>query len=305
MKESKGSVLIISLIIMSITTLLSFFIIRITKDIVKSSELILDKLSAKIKAESEIEKLKYFGAVNWFDRYKIVNINNVDGFPSEIIIDGRETKLDDDVSVYLTDTSSKVNIYSLDEFTIDTVLKIAIKDEKKLPIIKDSFLDWKDRDKLVRLYGAEDIYYRIEKNARYTPRNNNFFQSLEELLDIRGIDNDTYQKLKKIFTFSYGSWGTNAYLTDPELLHAIAPNLSKELSEKLYNLRKDGKFKEFDKLTGQLFVGEGSGIYSISPSKVLEIKVVAKEKEAVEKIYCIIDFKPAKDDPFVIYKYKE
>ncbi len=305
MKESKGSVLIISLILMSVATLLSLFIIKVSKDIVSSSQLLMEKLEAKIKAESEIERFKYFASTSWFDRYKIVNINSVKDYPKDILLTGSKVKLSNGNELYITDSSSKINLFIVDESIIGRLLRIVIKDEKKLPVIKDSFLDWIDRDKLIRLYGAEDDYYKNEIGARYTPRNNNFMQSIEELLDIRGIDNDTYEKIKKVFTFSYGSWGTNAYLVSPELLKVIAPDIKEETAETLEYLRKKGKFKRFDQLTGELFKGEGSGIYSTELSKVVNLKVVSKVGNAVEKIYCIIDFKPKDDYPFVVYKYKE
>ncbi len=299
----KGSVLIISLIIMSIATALSLFIIKTTKDITESYKLILQKLEAKITAESEIEKLKFVLSTGLFKKYSVKIMNNIDNtYPDELYIDGRDQKLKEDITLSLLDLSAKANIFSYSsESDLKNLLK-SIIDKNKALIVADSYLDWTDKDNLVRLAGAELAYYKNALHAKYTPRNNYFLQDIEELLNIRGVDSETYKKLKRYLSLSYSGSSLNIYLMDSTLLYSLS-YLKSSTIEKIKNLKKTGRLKELEKfIEKEPFLSE---LVATQPSKVLEIKISVKRGEAVEKIYCIIDFNELEDYPFVIYKYKE
>ncbi len=57
-------------------------------------------------------------------------------------------------------------------------------------IIFDSILDWKDEDQLYRLNGAEDDYYTAL--PRSYPCKDNLFDSVEELLLVRGVTKEIF-----------------------------------------------------------------------------------------------------------------
>lgn len=304
MKSSKkGSVLIISLIIMSIATALTIFIIKVTKEINTSYKLILDKLEAKITAESEIEKLKFMFLTSNFQSYKTTFLNKIDeNYPDEIILDGREYNIKNKIKLSVLDLSAKANIfYYTDESSLRPILE-KILGRKEGVKLTNTYLDWIDKDNLVRLGGAEFSYYKNVEDAFYTPRNNSFLQDLEELTDIKGFSHDVYKKIKKYFTIAYLGSDLNLFLADTTLLSNLQ-YISKAKLETIKNLKKTGKLKELeDFIKKDQTLGE---LFTIEPSKVLRIKLEAISGEAVEKIYCIIDFKELNDTPYVVYKYKE
>ncbi len=302
MGNTKGSVLIISLIFMSIATAIALFIIKLSKDTVASYQMIVDKLQAKIQAESEIERLIYILLTSNFNKYKVEITKNFDIYPSEVILDGTPFSLGNDTIISLIDLSSRVNllVYS-DETSLKNVLSV-ILGKKLATKLTDSYLDWIDQDSFTRLSGAEDSYYREVLKAKYTPRNNNFLQSLEELTDIRYVDNDVYNKLKEYCTINYLGGTLNLFLADISLIDSIQ-YVDKLILEEIKNFKKKKNYKALHKYISQNQTL--SEIFTLEPSRVLKISLTSKRGEAVEKIYCIIDFKETEKQPYTIYKYKE
>ncbi len=301
--SSKGSVLIISLIIMSIATALTIFTVKITKEIINSYKLILDKLEVKIAAESEIEKLKFMFATGNFKNYKVILLNKIDkDYPDEIILDGREYNIKNRVHLSVLDLSAKANLfYHTDESSLRPLL-VKILGEKEGVKLTNTYLDWIDKDNLVRNGGAEFSYYKNIEGAYYTPRNNAFLQDLEEILDIKGYSEDIYKKLKKYVTVSYLGSDLNLFLVDLNLLKNF-PYIDKTKLEKIKNLKRRGKLKELEKFLKKENIL--NMFLNIDLSKDLKIKINIKRGEAIEKIYCIIDFKELNEAPYVVYKYKE
>ncbi len=303
MKHSKkGSVLIISLIIMSIATSLALFIIKVTKDITVSSKMILDKLEAKIKAESEIEKIKFVFSTGKFKKYYLEPTVSSLKLPSKIYLDGSNFQMDKHTKVSIKDTSSKVNLFF---YTDETELKKLFSNIFNLKIVNkltSTYLDWVDKDNFVRLGGAESEYYRSVLKAKYGTRNNTFLQDIEELLNIDGFTNDIYKELKKHITFIYRGGYINLYLADTKLLHMFK-YIDEETIKTIKNLKKTKRLDRLEKFISSK--PELSEFLSNEPSKVIEVWVKTSIGEAEEKIYCIIDFKETKNFPFVVYKYKE
>ncbi len=87
--------------------------------------------------------------------------------------------------VNVQDESGKINLN-----TVSAEQLLALADAAGIPkqdadIIADSILDWRDSDKLFRLNGAEDDYYRT-LNPPYKAKNGRF-DTVEELLLVKGI----------------------------------------------------------------------------------------------------------------------
>ena len=97
-----------------------------------------------------------------------------------------------------SDEAGKYNINSVDEKQLLNILEsIGINGEKK-DIIVDSILDWRDANDFHRLNGAEKDYYQ-SLDTPYKCKNGNF-DSIDELILVKGIDLETFTKLKEIFT---------------------------------------------------------------------------------------------------------
>jgi general secretion pathway protein K len=82
----------------------------------------------------------------------------------------------------------KVNINIVSEAVLRKIIGNMGLDEEVRDIVVDSILDWRDPDDFYRVNGAENDYYQALKEP-YNCKNGNF-DSLEELLLVRGITSD-------------------------------------------------------------------------------------------------------------------
>ncbi len=300
--SDKGSVLVITLILMSVTMTLALYIVKLSKDVVQSYQMVMDKLDAKIEAESTVEVLKFLLSTNPVEKNRI-NVNTkIDenlSVSKTFYTDGREEKINN-TTVRIYDTGRKINLLSIDETMVKVLFSNIGIDRKRIPIASDSYMDWIDKDDLKRLNGAERYYYRFEKKASYEPRNSITIQDVEELRLIRGFDKD-YQKIKDYF-FIYHKGSTNIYAAQPKVLKALL-GLSDEQVVQIISLRE--KEEKFEGLEGSL---EGllptlSEYISSYPNNIYEIYIKTSKGEAVEKLYSIIDFHVYEDKPFIVVKY--
>jgi general secretion pathway protein K len=88
----------------------------------------------------------------------------------------------------ITDESGKINLNTLRENNGIILTNLLMNNgvpEDTARIIVDSILDWKDKDNLHRLNGAEDDYYQSLPKP-YKAKNADF-DSVEELIFVRGI----------------------------------------------------------------------------------------------------------------------
>jgi len=300
--SNKGSVLIITLILMSVAITLALYIVKLSKDIVQSYQMVMDKLEAKIEAESTVEILKFLLSTNPVIKNRI-NVNTkIDenlSVSKTFYTDGREERIKN-TTVRIYDTGRKINLLSIDETIVKALFSNIGIDKKRIPIVSDSYMDWIDRDNFKRLNGAEKYYYRFEKKVSYEPRNSITIQDIEELRLIRGFDRD-YQKIKDYF-FIYHKGSTNIYAAQPEVLKALL-GLSDEQVIQIISLRK--KEERFEGLEGSLegIVPALSEYISLYPNNIYEIYIKTSKGKAVEKLYSIIDFHIYEDKPLIVVKY--
>jgi len=87
--------------------------------------------------------------------------------------------------VQVANEAGKIDINTADSRLLKIMLSPFQLDEQEAAVIVDSILDWRDQDQLHRLHGAENDYYQ----ALPTPYHckNDYFDSVEELLLVRGI----------------------------------------------------------------------------------------------------------------------
>jgi general secretion pathway protein K len=161
-------------------------------------------------------------------------------------------------SVRIGNEAGKININRADQNLLRMMLyKFDIDDGEK-DIIVDSILDWRDKDDLRRMHGAEDEYYQSLPEP-YHARNDDF-ESVEELLLVKGITPDIFYGLKDIITvygengggtpvqirrqrvarsrsaFSYNN--VNINFASPAMLRAL-PQMTEELGREIMEFRKE------------------------------------------------------------------
>jgi general secretion pathway protein K len=101
--------------------------------------------------------------------------------------------------VTIGNESGKININRAGESLLKMMLNPFELEDKEKDVIVDSIMDWRDKDNLHRLNGAEDDYYKSLKKP-YECKDGDF-DSIEELLMVRGVTSEIfYGGLKDVVT---------------------------------------------------------------------------------------------------------
>ncbi len=300
--NKQGSAIIIVLIISIIAFSLTVFTIGISKKVVSSSEMLMDKLQAKFGVNSDIEKLKFYVSTGKFYSYYIENNHNTFGFPKKLYIDGRKQKIDNTTTLILQDTGGLLDVWVLDKKTISSLLSLDNISPSNRAIAIDSLEDWYDKDNLRRLNGAESEYYQF-KRYKYTPRNFNGVQSVYEWHIIRGlIDNKTFTDIAKYLTIS-PNWHVNIDTMNAPMLSATL-GISLDTANSLLNIKRyKGKLslsdiKEF--VSGNI----NTSNYSDFPTFVLDINAKFKFNVSMEDVSCTISFIPDNSTPYRVLRWQ-
>ena len=88
------------------------------------------------------------------------------------------------VEITVSDEEARLNLNILNKFILRRLLEHAAVPEDKLPELLDTFLDWRDKDDLHRINGAEDEYY---ETLGYSTKNG-AFDSPMELILVKGFE---------------------------------------------------------------------------------------------------------------------
>ncbi|MDQ1333063.1 MAG: Type secretion system protein [Thermodesulfobacteriota bacterium] len=161
----------------------------------------------------------------------------------------------------------KININQANEGLLKIMVDAFDLEDQQKVIIVDSILDWRDKDNLHRLNGAENEYYNSLPEP-YECKNGDF-DSEEELLLVRGVTPEMYygglQDMVTVFLDkrairkSTGDilQGRSGYVfgnricinaASEKMLRAL-PSMTDELVQKIINYRKEKDFKLLDELS--------------------------------------------------------
>lgn len=297
--NNRGSAMVFVLAIMMISFSLSFYIIKVSKDLNSSAAMLKDKIDATLEAESLAEIINYTTTTQMFERsHFLIDSKYIDSPKSAIVhLDGKQSKIWQS-SINAQDASSKLSIWSIDVKTLERLLT-HLKDQNSAITIKDSILDWIDQDNLKHLNGAEAYQYQ---NFSYAPRNYAAIQSVDELAIIKGVDQETIQLLTPFLTLKYYGF-FNINNADKRLLQAKY-NLTNEMLSELINLKKQKGYITITDLhlisAGALSVSEDVADFA---SKGLEIEIISTVGQARQKIQYTLDAIPDDTTPYRIQRW--
>lgn len=298
--NSKGSAIIISLIISVVAMLIASFIILASKNLIASSDLLFDKLKAKFGAESLLEKIKFYVSTGEFKKFYIEN-PVVKTLPKNVFLDGRKQKVDKNAIIVIKDAGSMLNIWAINPKILYNLVTILRENKQKASIIEDSLMDWIDRDNLVRLNGAEREYY-IGRGYRYPPRNSPNLQSIFELSLIRGMDSKTFSLLKNYLVLS-PKWLINLNTVDEKMLEAIL-GISPSLAKSLIKIREEKGGLTLDDIEKTTGITLDPSYYETFPTFTLDIKLTFRFNKAVERKGCVISFYPDNSSPYRVLRWE-
>ena len=141
-----------------------------------------------------------------------------------------------DAEVTIQSSNGLISLEPFDEEGFRSLLVNLDIEAKESAILIDSLKDWVDSDGFTRLNGAEWRFY----GERSLPRNS-AFQTLDELLMIRGMDEELWQSLRPhLILFGYGS--LSARFTSDQLLPLVRSHFdTKNIIERRKELRESGE----------------------------------------------------------------
>ncbi len=300
-RSESGAALIIVLVISIISMSIALFTIGVSRNILFSSNMLMDKLYAKIGAESEIAKLKFYISTGQFHPTSVTNPAHIPDFPPILYINGTKQNLGKYAQIKLMDTGGLLDVWVSNAGRIERLLENEGVAASKAEIIRDSISDWYDKDNLKHLNGAEDYYYHSRGDS-YGPRNFAGIQSIDELHLIRGLDNKTFSKIKPYLTLS-PKWMMNINTMDAQLLSS-AFNIPLNLAENLVKLRKLRGYistLDIEQIAGIKIASE---LYSSFPTFILDVKLNFRHDTAMENPSLEISFRPNETTPYRILKWK-
>ena len=300
LRSKNGSAIIIVLIVSIIAMGLTLFAIGVSKRIVQSSDMLMDKLNAEFGVESAVEKLKFYVSTGKFSPLYVEN--KIAGLPDRIYVDGRKLKIDSYTTITVQDSGGLINVWSFNTKLLNSLLRNDNISRAHIAIIDNSIEDWYDKDDLQRVNGAEDWYYK-GAGCKYTPRNFSMVQSIYEWHDIRGLmDNKTFNFIKKYLILS-PKWHININAMSKTMLSA-AFNIPLPAAKAIvaYRNQKNG-LTAYD-LQRLLGVSIDSEQYRAFPTFVLDIEVQSKFNEAMENVSSQIQFIQNRKSPYRILKWQ-
>jgi len=93
-------------------------------------------------------------------------------------------------AVRIDNDSGKININMAGRRLLEVMLRSFNLDSDQVAVIVDSIMDWRDKDNLHRVNGAEDDYY--EGLPQPYECKDDYFDSVEELLLVRGVTEEIF-----------------------------------------------------------------------------------------------------------------
>lgn len=190
--------------------------------------------------------------------------------------------------VAITDESGKVDLNAAPATLFARLLAASGVEQERRQALVDAILDWRDRDNLRRLNGAEEEEYRIAGLA-YGPRNAPF-QSLEELALVLGVDPLLYHALVPNLTIYSGSPDINRAAAPPALLEALTAT---EGEEELFIDREVGDVPENGSLESRV----------VSAGSMFTIDVEAQLASGVrERLAAVVRLQPSRPNAPLRYE---
>ncbi len=240
------------------------------------------------------EEMLLEGAINQAILETIYAIRNPD---SEDAWQLNGTPLDygtneDGITIIIRPEASKVDLNRSSDVILRGILTSLDVDAETSDIIVDSILDWRDRDDLHRLNGAENDYYQsLEKP--YSCKNADF-DSIYELLLVRGITRELFYGNKdrpglRDFLTVYSSNGKIDMNTASREVLLALPGMDQTMAEEIIRRREERPFAnmaELKDVIGEIYAGVAPYI-SIGRTSTYEI--MARMKKSGYGISATVD----------------
>ncbi len=140
------------------------------------------------------------------------------------------------IRVRLISEQGKIDINKADEILLTAMMKSTTVDMSKQQEIVSAILDWRDKDELIHINGAEKQQYE-DAGLSYFPTNNDF-QLIDELQMVLGMNAEIYQQLKPLVTVYSKQAQVDLNVASKEVIAAIG-DLDQETLEEYIQQRTE------------------------------------------------------------------
>lgn len=303
-RREKGSVLIIVLVLMMVTMSLALYTVSLSRDMVVTSQQLLDQLQAKLDTTSTMEKIIYIGTTGRFSSWNIENISANRDFP--LLLNLRNTPfMVGNSQLRLQDSAGRLGLWPPNTFYLKRMLQHTGIKQGEVETAVDSLLDWADEDDFKHLNGAESYYYHNEQSKKYLPRNDRFIQAVDELALIKGWRGAVFEALRdEIVPTASGSFNLNT--ADAALLSGIL-DISRESAGQLIQVReKNGVLSRADLMVAAPNALTNMDEYITNfPSMTVAVDIRTTIGVSGDLQRAVIRFRPSKDRPYTIETFEE
>ncbi len=291
-KQQHGAALVTTLLISLMIITISMLVTSLVRGKIRTAREIKAGMAASIKAENLLQETLFILSIHPFEGAGIEWRENNNTLTWSF--DDRPIPLRDG-SVRIQDTNGIFPLWPFDSIRLEKLFRQYGIDESDSRIFLDSLDDWLDEDDLKHLNGAEQKAYRA-MGVDYGPRND-YWQSREELLLVRGMTPKIWQAIEKEVTFSLG-YHINPLTLRESLLPVMLSSNGKKI-EQFLTFKKRGELNQ--KVFFLLFPEyRDSMTVAFSPSRRLVIRAAAWEGDVVCAKSMTVLFREKRFTPFRI-----
>ncbi len=230
-------------------------------------------------------------------------INNrrflVNGLPVQLGAIYPEDESVQDLLISIQDESGKIDLNKASQQLLLGLLRSTGVDSDQSHQIVDAILDWRDKDNLSRLNGAEDDDYAangLSYGAKDGP-----FNSIGELQQVLGLSPSIYQKLQPLLTVHSLQSRIRLHTAPIGVLKAL-PDMSDELLAQIISERST-----MDTTPLSLVVPDASKtlVFTSGQGRVFSITSEAKVSGVTSRLLVTFALKKSNNMPITILDWQE
>lgn len=235
--SQRGIALLLVLWVLTILTAIVFSFAFLTRTETHSTISFIERMKQRYCAEAGVER----AIAEIIYRRKNLNNKDIDIWRTDRTpYSGRVG--DGHYTVRIIDESGKIDVNAASEILLKNLFsELGVKDSNA-DVIVDSIMDWKDKDELHRLHGAESDYYQSLPNP-YNAKNADF-DALDELLLVKGMTPEIlYGTTDKkgaidLLTVYTKNNRINLNAAPKEVLRAL-PGMTPDAADRITDCRRD------------------------------------------------------------------
>ena len=214
--------------------------------------------------------------------------------------DGREYEMEitnGTVRINILDENGKIDLNTAMSELLYGLVKSAGADESERLKILHALLDWRDRDSLVRNFGAEDDDYA---NAGYEyGAKDGMFNTIEELQQVMGMTPELYRKMRPALTVHSHQTGINPTYAPNEVLFAI-PGADAEAILMFLATRYST-----DTVSSSMLPGVDGRFFSLARGRVFTKTAHGSATDSSYRLEAVVILKRDSNPPFTVLSWEE